>query len=271
METVFLYKLLLSFIVGGSYIAFNIWVSEKFGSRIGGLLIGLPSTLLVSLIFIAWSQNSAAAVSAVPIVPAAIAANSLFLVAFIYLYSRGRAIALLGGVTVWFVLTFPLVFFSIKNIWISLLFATVFFALAVYRLRKFPHRKLEKFSLTRNELLFRIVFTGSLVALAVLLGKVLGPLWGGMFASFPAAFSSSIFILENKHGIDFASSVARTMPYGSMGNTLFAVIFFFLIPVVGIARGTIIAYTGSLIFGLVVSNSILKEKKGFAAKEKNQL
>lgn len=265
MEIIFLYKLLLSFIVGGLYIAFNIWVSEKFGSRTGGLLIGLSSTLLVSLLFIAWSQDSGAAVSAVPIVPAAIAANSLFLVAFIYSYRHGRAIALLGGIAVWLVLTFPLVFFSINDIWFLLLLAAVFFSLAVYWLRKFPHRKLEKFSLMRKEFLFRVIFTGSLVAIAVLLGKVLGPLWGGMFASFPAAFSSSLLILENKHGIDFPSSVARTMPYGSMGNVLFAVMFFFLVPVIGIVTGTITAYIGSLIFGLIVSNSILKENKEFAA------
>ena len=259
VETTFLLQLLLSFIVGGSYIAFTVWISEKFGSRIGGLMIGLPSTLLVGLLFIAWSQNSDAAVSAIPIVPAAIAANSLFLVVFIYLYKYGRAAALLGGIVVWFILTLPLVFFSIKSLLFSLAFAAVFFALALCFLRKLPHRKLEKLSLTRKEVVWRVVFTGSLVALSVYLGKAVGPLWGGMFASFPAAFSSSLLILENKHGIKFASSVARTAPYGSMGSVLFAVMFYVLVPTLGVVAGTIIAYCSALIFGLVISKTLLKK------------
>ena len=41
---VFLFKLLLSFVVGGCYIAAMLWVSERFGSKIGGILIGLPLT-----------------------------------------------------------------------------------------------------------------------------------------------------------------------------------------------------------------------------------
>ena len=43
---VFLFKLLLSFVVGGCYIAAMLWVAERFGSKIGGILIGLPSNLL---------------------------------------------------------------------------------------------------------------------------------------------------------------------------------------------------------------------------------
>ena len=70
MNSIFLFKLFLSFIVGGLYIALTIRISERIGSRIGGLLIGLPSTLLVSLIFIAWTQNAGAAVSAGETLPA---------------------------------------------------------------------------------------------------------------------------------------------------------------------------------------------------------
>lgn len=265
MENIFLIKLLLSFIVGGSYIAFTIWVAEKFGSRIGGLLIGLPSTLLVSLIFIAWTQNSQAAVAALPVVPATIAANSLFLVAFIYSYKYGRAAAFTLASLLWLALSFPLAFFSLKNILISLILATVFFGLAIFWLRRFPHRKLEQFTLTHKEFLFRIVFTGSFVTLAVFLGKALGPLWGGVFASFPAAFSSSLLLLENKHGIDFTSSVAKTIPYGSMGNVFFAVTFFLTVPKVGIILGTIFAYLVALVFAIVINNTILKKEKEFAA------
>lgn len=266
MGKFFLIKLLLSFVVGGFYIAFTIWVSEKFGSRLGGLFIGLPSTLLISLLFIAWTQNSQAAVAALPVVPATIAANSLFLVAFIYFHKFGRTNAFLAASLLWFALSFPLAFFSLKNILISLGLATIFFGQAIYWLRRFPHRKLERFTLTHKEFLFRVIFSGSFVTLAVLLGKALGPLWGGMFASFPAAFSSSLLLLENKHGINFASSVAKTMPYGSMGNVFFAVTFFLTVPKIGIIYGTVLAYLVSLLFALAINNTVLNKEKEYTAR-----
>lgn len=258
MESAFILKLLLSFVVGGSYIAFTIWVSEKFGSRIGGLLIGLPSTLLISLLFIAWTQDAAAAVSAVPVVPAAVAACSLFVVGFIFSLTFGRWIALFVSSGLWFALTLPLTLLSIKNIYVSTIIAALFFGIAIIYLNKFPHRRLEKFTLTRSEMLFRVFLTGSVVTFSVLMGKLLGPLWGGMFASFPAAFSSSLVLLERKHGIDFVSSVARAMPYGGMGNVLFAIMFFFLVPTIGIFAGTAVAYASALAFGLAVSGLMLK-------------
>lgn len=222
--------------------------------------MGLPSTLLISLIFMAWTQSPETAVSAIPIVPATIAANSLFLIVFIYFYEHGRAVAFIAASFLWLLFSTPLAIFSIKSILISLLLAGIFLGLGIFWLEKFPHRKLNQFTLTKREVLFRIIFTGSFVALAVFLGKILGPLWGGMFASFPAAFSSSLLLLSNKHGIGFASSVAKTMPYGSMGNVLFAVAFFLLVPNIGIIAGTAIAYFASLIFVLII-NIILKNTK----------
>lgn len=264
MQNLFLIKLLLSFLVGGSYIAFTIWVSEKFGSRIGGLLIGLPSTILVSLIFIAWTQSPPAAVSALPVVPAALAANSLFLVIFIRLYKYGRAISFSAGLIVWLLLSFPLVFFSLKSIGASVLLASLFFGLAIYWLRKFRNRKLKRFQIGRKESALRMIFAGSLVAVAVCLGKILGPLWGGMLASFPVAFSSSFLLLENKYGIDFASATAKTMPYGSMGNVLFAVTFFYIVPLAGLIMGTMIGYLAALLFALAVNEIILKREREIA-------
>ncbi len=248
----FIIKLILSFIVGGSWIAFTIWISERFGSKIGGILIGLPSTILVSLLFIAWTQSNSAAVSAVPVIPAATAVNSLFLVAFILLYRYGRSVAYLGAVLVWCLLVLPLVALRLNNLAISLVLAAFFFTLSLSFLRRFPHRKLPGAILTKKEILFRVIFGGGFVMLAVFFGKTLGPLWGGMFASFPAAFSSSLLILSHRHGFDFMTSVTKTMPYGNMGSIIFVIAFFFLVPLYGLALGVIAAYIASLIFAIFV-------------------
>ncbi|MFA6185559.1 MAG: DUF3147 family protein [Candidatus Shapirobacteria bacterium] len=259
MDKLFLIKLILSFFVGGSYIAFTIWVSEKFGSKIGGILIGMPSTFLISLIFLAWTQSSQIAASAVPIVPAILGATSIFLVVLIYFYKFNKIIAFIIAFCSWFILSFPLVFFSLKNIWISLVLAVIFLSLAIFWLSKFPHKKLDKFILTRKEFLFRIIFVGGFIMFIIFLGKILGPFWGLMFANFPVVTLSSFFILERKHGIEFASSVARTIPYGTASNVLFALTFFILFPIIGFILAIIIAYLISLIFAFVVNKFILKK------------
>lgn len=258
ISNIFLIKLGLSFLVGGLYIALTTWAAEKLGSKIGGILIGLPLTLLVSLIFIAWTQSTNSAVAAIPIVPAAIAADSIFIAALIKFFKHGKITSYLLALFVWFFLTFPLVFIYIQNIWISLFLATVFFSIAILYLRKFPDRKIKNFKLSSNEFLFRVLFFGTFISLSVLLGKILGPLWGGLFASFPAAFSSSLLILEQRHGIDFMSSVAKTMPYGSIANVLFATTFYFITPWLGILYGILISYSVALI-SVIVINKLLKK------------
>src|SRR5262245_35915589 len=152
---VFLFKLLLSFVVGGCYIAAMLWVSERFGSKIGGILIGLPLNSLISLIFIAWTQGAQAATAAVPVIPATIAANSILLVMFIHQYQYGRLIAYGSGLLGWLLLTFPLVIPPVQRIFALLLLAALFFTGAIYFLRKFPYRKIPKFTLPRAEFLFR--------------------------------------------------------------------------------------------------------------------
>lgn len=249
-NSAFLVKLILSFFIGGAYISLASWIAERFGSRIGGLLAGLPSTLLISVAFLAWTQSPQAAVSSLPIVPAAIAACSLFVAAFIGFYKFGRGLSIVLGLGAWFLATLPLAFLRLHNILISILLAALFFSIAILSLRKYPDRKLPEFHFTSTEMFLRMIFSGSFVALSVLLGKILGPLWGGMFASFPAAFSSSILILERKHGIDFTASVAKAMPLGSIGNVLFAFLLFKSAPAVGMIGGILIAYATALLFAL---------------------
>ncbi len=258
----FIIKLILSFVVGGSWIALTIWISERFGSKAGGISIGLPSTVLVSLLFIAWTQNNSMAVSAVPIIPVALATQSLFVMIFLIFYRHGVALAYSGAVLIWFLMILPLVALHLNNLAISLGLAALLFTLSISFLKRFPHRKLPGFHLTKKEVLFRVIFGGSFVVLAVFFGRVLGPIWGGMFGSFPAATSSALLILNHRHGYNFMTSVAKTTPYGSMGNVLFVTAFFFLVPLYGLALGTIAAYIASLIFAIFVYNRLSPVKRG---------
>jgi hypothetical protein len=249
MDETFLIKLLLSFIVGGSYIAFTIWLSEKFGSKIGGLVIGLPSTTLMSLIFIAITQSDAVALAAVPIMPMVFGSNTLCVAAFVLLQKRGLKIALAAFLAIWLVLNCAAIVLNPNNIWVSLAVAALFYAVSTSILNRFPHRNLPPAKFSKSSFLFRSGFAGAIVASAVCLAKTLGPAWGGVFGSFPAAFTSSLLMISKKHGHDFAASVSRSMPYGSMGTVAFLVAFYFSVPVLGFWVGIAIGMAISLAAG----------------------
>jgi hypothetical protein len=48
MDNIFLLKLALSFIVGSLWITMGTVLAERYGTKIGGLVAGLPSTILIS-------------------------------------------------------------------------------------------------------------------------------------------------------------------------------------------------------------------------------
>ncbi|HIH19650.1 TPA: DUF3147 family protein [Candidatus Micrarchaeota archaeon] len=250
----FLVKLVLSFIVGGSFLAFTLWISEKFGSKIGGIIIGLPSTTLVSLLFIAWTQDASVAVSAAVIIPAITAVSLIFSYAFVMLYKGklGMTKALAGALLVWGFLTLPLVLLKISDLSTSLIFSALFFIAGIVLLKKFPHRKLEKFSFSKKVFLYRVGFAGLVVVTSVSLGKFLGPLYGGLFASFPSGAFSTMFLITEKHGVDFAASIARSMSFGNICNAVFAVAFYLIVPAQGIILGTIAAYAIALVSAIVI-------------------
>ncbi|HEX5455949.1 MAG TPA: DUF3147 family protein [Candidatus Saccharimonadales bacterium] len=244
----FLVRVALSFLVGGLWIGGMTRIAEKFGSKLGGLLVSLPSTGVVALLFIALTQNQEAMVSATTVMPSAIAAGTIFLVMFAVLYRFGWVFAYFGAIAVWFALNLPLVILRIENIAVSLLLALLIYCVSVTYFQKHPHRKLGPVKISKTALVLRIVFAGTVIALAVLLAKLAGPAWGGLFSSYPAAFSATVILFARKHGIEFTSSVSRTMVHGNMSIVVFAVFVFLLVPHVGVALGIFFAYLVCLVF-----------------------
>ena len=250
---VFVIKLIFSIIVGGSYAVLMTWIAEKFGSKIGGLLIGLPSTSLIGYIFIALTQNPSVAVYGSIISPISIAAASFFAAAFVLTYPRfGGVISFLISILIWGILTFPFMLFKINNILLALFIGIIYIVISIFLVRKFSDQKIKNIKITPAILLIRGVISGTIIGLAVFLSKALGPLWGGAMAGFPGLFSSTIIVLLMAHGIGFTSSVAKRMPYGNLTSTAFAVGFFYFVPHLGMLLGTITAYSLAIITAIII-------------------
>ncbi len=244
----FVLKLLLSFLVGGLYTGLTIWLAENHGSKLGGLTTGLPSRTVLTLIFISWTQGTAAALTAIPIMPIALSVNALYIVAFVKLYKYGAYRAFSYAMILWFLCTLPLVFLGLNNLVVSLLLSVPTLALGIFILKKYPHRKLQESQKVKKQFWHRVIIAGSLVAASVLAGKVLGPIWGGLIASFPVAYTSSLFMIARNYGIEFTSAVARTMPYGTIGNVIFTTGFYVLAPTTGGIVSAVISYVLAVLF-----------------------
>ena len=58
MDLSFWIKFGLSFLVGGVWVTLSSVAAERFGSKAGGLIGGLPSTIVVTLLFIGLTQSA---------------------------------------------------------------------------------------------------------------------------------------------------------------------------------------------------------------------
>jgi len=244
MVDIFLVKLALSFLVGGAWVAVATLIADKYGTKMGGIIIGLPSTLLVSLFFIGWTQSSAVAVEATTIVPAIGAVNALFLVAYIALVRANFWLALGSSALLWAVGSLGLVLVRFNNFPLSLIIYVVVVIISYFIIEKGIRVRSEsarKMTHTVGTLLFRGLLSGAIISLAVVIGKMGGPLLGGMFAMFPAMFLGTLLITHFSHGPSFSSAVMKTALLSAVSVVFYAVLVRYTYIPLGLWWGTLVS------------------------------
>jgi uncharacterized membrane protein (GlpM family) len=92
------------------------------------------------------------------------------------------------------------------------------------------------------QLVWRALFGGSVIALAIFMGKIGGPLLGGIFSSFPTMFLSTLVITYNTGGPGCSHAVGKSLLISGLINVpLYEIIVRFLYPVVGLGLGSVLA------------------------------
>lgn len=253
----FVWQVVLSFFVGGLYIGALLWISEHFGSRLGGIISGIPSTVLVSLIFIAIISGDGAAQQAALVIPAMIAVALIFVYVFTRLFQRRIAAALLIAVLIWLMCAWLIVALHIHGILLSAAIGVIGIGLFHQLFRDYPENIKVAIKPTRVTNLLRMFIAGSVIALAVVMAKLSGPTWGGVFAGFPATFASMLYMLRYAHGAPFACSVARQLPLSVTSTWLFAVLFYLLVVDLGALLSTCVAVSGSILYTLILRKMVI--------------
>jgi len=222
----FLGKLLLSFLVGGTWIGLSTTAAERFGTKVGGIVANLPTTARISLFFIGWSQGVETAAQASLMVPAVMGLNAVFLLVYAITLPRGYAPATLSALMVWFLLAALLVTSRLSDIAIStaifLLLASSSFILLEYGL-KVQSQKIGHPKHGLRQLLYRGLLAGSFVAFAVYMSRIGGAWLGGLFSTFPAIYLSVILIFGREHSSSVGKAMAKSMIVGSNAICVFGI------------------------------------------------
>jgi len=249
-----LIQLVLPFFLSALIVVLITVVAEKFGTKVGGILGTLPSTIIVAYVFIALNKGVDFASNSVSVVPAEMGVNLVFLVLFIYLLYRSLNVALVVGFSFWIVLSSILYLTDLQDIYISFLvysvsmFATFVLLERVVKIKSVSKRKVHY---TTRKILFRGVLTGFIITISVLLSNV-GEVLSGIFSIFPAIFTSTMIITYRDHGPDFSAGMAKSMILGSWSVMSYAVAIHFLYPLYGILVGSIVGFLFSLFVTVVI-------------------
>ncbi len=245
MEDLFYFKLFLAFIVGSTMVTLATVAAERLGSRIGGLIGGIPSAVAISLFFIGYTETPRVASEATSTIPLTMGLNGLFLVVYVSLAGWGAWIAMAGALFFWFALAFLVLFLHFSNFLFSLLFFILSLVGSYLILEKRYHLPSTEKILMRYtplQILSRALFSGSIISSAVYLSRVGGPIWGGLMAPFPTIYISTLILMAKSKGVEFSRRITKPLLVSAMVNVVVystAVRYFYLL--FGLAMGTVLA------------------------------
>ena len=245
MEGLFYLKLLLAFTVGSVMVTLATVAAERLGSKIGGLIGGLPTAVSISLFFIGYAEGPQRAVEATGAIPLTMGLNGLFLIVYVGLAKRGAWCGMAGALLLWFALASLVILLNLDSFPISLGFFVLSLVGCYQILEKWFHLPSTGKILIRYtslQILSRALFSGAMVSSAVYLSKAGGPIWGGIMAPFPTVYISTLIITAKSKGAEFSRRMAKPLLVSGMINVVAysaAVRCFY--PSFGLALGTALA------------------------------
>lgn len=250
----FTFQLIISFLAGGLFIALQTLIGERVSMRWRGIILTIPSTMAIGLFFIGLTKTPADAAQAALFIPASEGASYAFVTIFALL--SGLKLFFNYGLSLffWTIFAFLIIIFPPSTFLNSLLiFAFPVVTIGYLIVRKLPQEStLKKFPMNVNHIFFRSLLGGFVIATSVFLSKFLGNGWGGIFAAFPAVFSSTLIIYFHLQGRKVIPSVVKSMFFpGALSFPVYAIVAMWAFPIYGIWIGTLLAYLAYIAFVLI--------------------
>jgi len=229
-------------------------IAERYGTKVGGILGTLPSTIVIAFLFFALNQGVSFASRSAIVVPAEMGINVVFLFVFVLLAFRSTAGALVASLIVWIILSTLLFMLKPEDIFLSLVLYAIavgFTLIVLEKVKKTSSVSRIHVHYTPLKIATRGVIAGTVIAVAVLLSNI-GPTLSGIFSVFPAIFMSTMLIYVREHGPGFATGMAKAMIFGTPSVLSYAVAIHFFYPLHGIYFGSMYAYMIAVLITIVL-------------------
>lgn len=251
MDRAFWIRLLISFIIAGTWISIAALLAERLGSLFGGLIANMPSNIVVSMIFMSLVKGEDFAAEVARAVPLGMAIDTLFL--FVFMATAGLGIlkavplslAAWAGCA-WLAFTFPPIpFWGGIALFVVLALGCFLAAEVVMGIRSVPKQP-KPF----NPLAFglRAVFAGTVVAGAVAASTFAPPYLTGILATFPAVLLSTMSILTLSQGPAFSRGAGKILLISSSNIIVYAFCVQASFPAFGFLWGTLISFVAALLW-----------------------
>jgi uncharacterized membrane protein (GlpM family) len=254
MEYSILYHTIIPFALSALVVVLVTIIAEKYGTKTGGVIGTLPSTIIIAFLFIALDKGAQFAAESVTIVPAEMGINLVFLLIFTLLSVRKIPVALIGSLLGWTILTIILFYSNIASIIVSLALFLICFIITFFildKMKKITAQNTIKVHYTPLKLIGRSLIAGTVIAIAVTFSNI-GVVLSGIFSVFPAIFLSTMIISMKEHGPQFSGAMAKGMIYGSPSVVSYAVSIYFLYPYTDILTGTISSFLIAFVVTLIL-------------------
>jgi hypothetical protein len=244
-------QILQSFLIAGIWIALATLLAEKLGSKAGGAIANLPSTILISLVYVSIVRTPEYAAEAALAAPLGMAINTVFLFTYILMLRYHLVVAAMSALSVWFLLAWIVsqsaqitILYSLGLYFVATLI-TFYLLEYVFSVKSVGKQKRPfKWWIVA----VRTIFAGSVVGTTVAISTFANSFWTGIFSTFPAVMLSSMTILTISQGPKFAQAVGKTMILASINIVIYAILVHLFYATIGVLWGTLLAFVGAALF-----------------------
>lgn len=249
-------QIIISFIVGGVLVGLQSIISEKASSKVAGLIITLPTTILVSFYFLWQILSPAEFQTAMSLALQAMSATTVFIYAYIkfFQYLKNIFFASCLSFGIWFALAWFCLELKYDNFLVSVISAIVFFWIFQYLYLKeeICQKPGEHLSYGLSERLTRMIFAGSVIAGSVFIAQTLGAEWGGLASLFPAAAYATLLIFSRNYNHKFLFRIFQRSPIGAGSLLVFTIAAYFSFPAFGALLGSLASLAASLLYSMLI-------------------
>jgi len=245
MNDLFIYRVLLSFFLAGGWIGAATLIAEKLGSRVGGLIANLPSNILISLLFIALTQDIVFVKKTIPGIPVGMLIDTIFLAVFIIILRYGLVLSILASLISWFLLAYLANYLEFSHLLLNCLFYSTGTVGIYYLIRSrmnFAVQPASNRKYNTYQIIIRSTFAGSVVATVIIIAQFAPPYLVGIVASFPAVLLSTMVILVINQSREFAQATGKILILSSSNIVVYGIAVFFCYPTIGLWWGTLVSF-----------------------------